>query len=80
MHFLSTSVLLCGLHMRPCTGASRILIKVSNSFSLIYVEIVLEFELQLSVFLTTGVNCELLKLIFELRCPKLDQFEGVFYG
>lgn len=78
MHFLSTSVLLCGFNMRPCNGASCIMIKTCNNFSLIYVQIVLEFTLQLSVFLTTGFNCELLKLMFELRCLKPDQFEGFF--
>lgn len=79
MLFLSTSVLLCGFNMRPCNGASCIMIKTCNNFSLIYVQIVLEFTLQLSVFLTTGFNCELLKLMFELRCLNLTSLKGFLW-
>lgn len=78
MHFLFTSVLLCSLNMKPCNRASCIMIKVYNGFSLIYVKILLEFTLQLSVFLTTGFNCKLIKLLFELKCPKPEKFEGFF--
>lgn len=66
--------------MRPCNEATHIIIEENNSFNLIFAEIVLEFRLQLHVFFKTGFNCELLKLMFELRCPKPDQFEGFFYG
>lgn len=64
--------------MRPCNGASRIRIKVYSSFSLIYVKVLLEFTLQLNVFLTTGFNCKLLKLLSELRCPKPEKIEEFF--
>lgn len=54
------------------------MIKVYNNFSLIYMKTMLEFTLQLSVFLTPGFNFKLLKLLFEQRCPKPDKFEGFF--